>query len=276
MKMIPWIPDFLVTLRAEFQHPEPYSIQDQITVDDIHFLQNLGKNTDQFDKNQLKKKLVDGIATGATRLEKRSCTLGTILILIPEAEPWVRIPWESYWRVIRCLSPKKPVKIYLFASTVRRHFPEIGQPIEPEHINGGLAEQCNPQSIVLYRREESLRTLIHELFHTSCSDPNTSIPWVEADCEAWAEIFLCAFAARGIYSRFIKLFQEQMIYALQQSEKARRHHGVGSPDAYAWRYVTGRLVIWERLGFALPELTSNERSRALQRQSLRLTRKSLS
>lgn len=270
---IPWLPILLEEVTNEFKKVEPVAIQDSPNAEEIEEIKKKGLEPDAFDTLSFKEQLIRELHIGGSWIEKRSCSLGKIFIIHSSQQPWTNPPWALWWRSIRLMSPKKPVKIIIFASPIRRKFPEKDQPIEPKHINGGLAEQCNMQSIILHRREETVRTLIHELLHASCSDPlNQDIPFIEADCEAWAEILLTAVAARGNYTQFLKLFTEQMKYAQKQAYKALVHHGVKTPNDYAWRYLTGRLQVWKRLGFTLPELSSYEIQSAMQMQSLRLTK----
>jgi hypothetical protein len=162
--------------------------------------------------------------------------------------------WNLWWRCVRLLIPSsKKVRILLFGHPKERIAPYKHQPITNEHLNGGSAYQCNPMSIVLYRKEEVSRVLIHELFHASCSDPyHFDTPQIEADTEAWAELFLCGMAAKGKLQPWIRYLREQIAWAVRQAATVEVDHNVHSSGEYAWRYLVGRLAVWRRLGISVP------------------------
>jgi hypothetical protein len=115
--------------------------------------------------------------------------------------------------------------------------------------------RCDPQTIVVYRKEEVTRVLIHELFHASCSDPYTKdTPQIEADTEAWAELFLCGMKAKGQLQPWIRHMREQICWAVRQAAPVQSKYGVRSPNDYAWRYLIGRILVWRRLGIHVPDL----------------------
>lgn len=182
-------------------------------------------------------------------------------------------PPKSWIRIFRILSPDTPVRILWFASETQRIPPPVGMPIEPQHINGGYTKQCDAQSVVIYRKEEATRVLIHELLHASCTDPDiTVLPQIEADTEAWAEVVLTALAAKGRPNVFKELWSEQANYIMKQCKSLMRYHQVRTKSDYAWRYTTGRFERLRQLGLPFPEEDS---IRAVPLKSLRLTLKKL-
>ena len=264
-----WLPIFLKSVENEFSKPIS-SIQDKVTREEMQYILTTGSTEDEFDTLNTKKQFVAGLRKGQMYLEKQSCSLGTIIVIIPKDEPWKSIPWASWWRCIRLLS-KNPVRILIFAATNKREFPAKGQVIEPKHINGGLAMQCDARSIVIYRREEVTRVLVHELFHASCSDPEGPIQLVESDCEAWAELMICAMLARGNYLQFMRHFNEQAKYAVKQAFRVEKYNLVMNENDYAWRYIVGRIGVWKSLGLKVADLKPEEKSRLKEVKSLRLT-----
>jgi hypothetical protein len=151
--------------------------------------------------------------------------------------------------------------------------PLIGQPIQPKHVNGGYTKPCNTDSIVVYREEEAIRVVIHELLHASCSDPyDDDIAFLEADTEAWAEVTLIALKAKGEYRDFLRLWNQQARYAINQAAAAEQYYSITSPKDYGWRYLIGRLERFE--SYNLPLSPPPKSVQPLR--SLRLTPESLS
>jgi hypothetical protein len=170
--------------------------------------------------------------------------------------------WNLWWRCVRViLTKKKRVRILLFGHPKQRLTPLEGEPIQESHVNGGATYPCNEKTIVIYRKEEMTRVIVHELFHASCSDPyDEDTPHIEADTEAWAELVLCAMAAKGKKAPFIKYMNEQLVWSVNQAEFIRIHHNVNSEEDYAWRYLVGRLDVWKSLGIALPQKPNKPKS----------------
>ena len=183
-------------------------------------------------------------------------------------------PPKVWPQLFELLSPEIPVRVLWFASEEKRTPPEPGKPIEPEHINGGYTQKCNAQSIVIYRKEEATRVLIHELLHAACSDPDKPIAELEADTEAWAEVILCAVAAKGVRSVFDILWKKQATYASHQAAVAEKLYGVKGPENYAWRYLTGRLERFHTFGLPCPPLPPSQPS-SQPLTTLRLTCESI-
>lgn len=154
-------------------------------------------------------------------------------------------PPESWPYIFKLLSPSAPCRILFIASPEKRVL---------AHINGGYTSPCNPLQIVVYRAEEATRVLIHELLHATCFDSKglvtsfgnqqvaSDIIQLEAKVEAWAEIILCAFVARGRAREFSSIWKRQLNWAEKQSTL------VDGPDDYAWRYLAGRLEWFQKWG----------------------------
>jgi hypothetical protein len=227
-----------------------------------------------FDTAGLQYKLYEALIEDSASLRKYSSPYGSILIVAENAYPW-KFPFDTIGKILQLFwNPKAlPFRIVFFGSMVERRLPEIGTPVGPEHINGGYTLPCDPGTIVVYRREEVERVLIHECLHASCSDPNVGLAHKEANTEAWAEIIYCALAAGGrntqslFQQRFRSLFDAQMKYAANQAKTLEKYYMVTGSDDYVWRYTVGKLDEWRRLGFDVPA----EGRVSKNRKSLRLT-----
>ena len=264
---LPWVEDFLRPIREEYKRAAPGFKLIQPNEADKTYVQNICKESDPFDTLHLKQDCYQAYTAGKAVLQKCSSVWGEILVLQMNDSPFVP-PWKTWWRAIRVLV-NKPVRILILGHPRARLMPtKPGILIEAEHINGGMAMRCDPKTIVLYRQEELTRVLIHELFHASCSDPyHEETPQIEADTEAWAEMVLCAMAAKGELQPWIRRMRDQITYAVRQAATARNKHHIRSPSDYGWRYVVGRLDVWRRLGIHVPSAITDKRPV----QSLRLT-----
>lgn len=246
--MAAWLPGFLQTVREEWQTPLPPIQEDDPTAAERRYAESQATQ-DRFDTLGLKRSLMNSVKQDLARFRVQRCDLGAVFVI---GEPLSKQEIQDLWHSVRLLSAK-PVRIVLYLSPQTREPPPKGEPVKSEHINGGATMPCDARTITVYRREEWLRVLLHELFHASCSDPyEKPVPYVEADCEAWAELCLCALRAKGNPTRFKGLWTKQLKHAANLSAYLQTHHGVKSPSDYAWRYTVGRLEVWERLGFRIP------------------------
>lgn len=263
----PWVDYFLRPIQEEYRRSPPRFKVTDPTPQDLTYIQTLGQEQDPFDTLHLKRECWDAYQNGTATIQKCTSVWGEIVWLEMKNAPFPK-PWKTWWRAIRLLV-NKPVRIIIFGHPRARMMPvRHGAHIQAEHINGGMAMRCDPQTIVLYRQEELTRVLIHELFHASCSDPyHEATPQIEADTEAWAEMVLCAMAAKGERQEWIRQMREQIEYAVRQAATARTNHHVRSPREYGWRYLIGRLDVWRRLGIHVPSSVTVDRPI----QSLRLT-----
>ena len=105
---------------------------------------------------------------------------------------------------------------------------------------------------MIYRKEEALRVLIHELLHATCTD-NTGdhLPVMEAKTEAWAEVIYCCVLAHGNLEKALRLWNLQSAWIVAQTKKLIHSHNVNESSDYAWRYTVGKaeyLKSWGLLG----------------------------
>ncbi len=247
----PWLCHLLETVKSTVKSPPVAWIHDPYSVSDVDYVKECVESCN-FDTEELQKELYDGFKAGTVALEKKACPYGSVLVLYEKSTPWA-FPYAAVGRVLQLFYRGTPFRLLFFGSQRRRLLPLQGELVEARHINGGYTYPCNPQSIVIYRREEVVRVLIHECYHASCSDPkNMDIPYVEADTEAWAEIVLCALGARGREDNFRRLWKAQSSYAASQAAQLSNLYNVKGPGDYSWRYTIGKLGVWSRLGLTLP------------------------
>jgi hypothetical protein len=245
---LPWSKPFLNQIQDEYNQPPPKYSKSKATDQDLDYIYKIATEDDPFDVDGLKKEAV----SKSIDIFKTSCKYGDIIVLSLLDSPF-EPQWNTWWRAVRLLSPNKPVRIVLFGNSKKRLPPPPSIKIGPENINGGAAMRCDATSIVIYRKEEATRVLIHELLHASCSDPYyKDTPYIEADTEAWAEVLLCAMAAKGNPHAWIRRMREQVDWAVKQASVLYDVYKVRSSKDYAWRYYIGRLEVLRRLGIQIP------------------------
>lgn len=249
MNNLPWIDSFLKPIREEYSSQPPVYTKSEITREDYDYILKNAIDDDPFDKSNLKKATVEALEQNKATVEKTTCEYGEIMIVSMKASPLIPT-WNTWWRAIRLLSPKKPVRILIYGHPKKRTFPQQSTTnIGAEHVNGGSAMRCDPRTIVIHRKEEATRVLIHELFHASCSDPYyKDTPFIEADTEAWAELLLCAMAAKGNPNKWQTLMKQQIDWAVRQAQTLQNKYNVQGAKDYAWRYIIGRIHVWQTLG----------------------------
>jgi hypothetical protein len=264
--MLPLVDDLLKLVRLEYaRKPPPYK-KAELSKKDLDYLLSVAMEQDPFDKNELKKEAITRLLQGTAKVTKTACQYGEIVAISFNDNP-LSLEWNTWWRAVRLLSPKQPVRIVFFGNPMNREFPKSG-PVESQHINGGSTYRCNSKTILIYRKEEATRVLLHELFHANCSDPyRKSTEYIEADTEAWAEILLCAMAAKGEQAKWETLMKKQVTWSLRQSATLRDFYGVRSPADYAWRYAVGRLDVWRAMGIPV----ASEKKKYKRAEKLRLT-----
>jgi len=222
----------------------------------------------EFDKHGLKAKIWAGYKDGTVKLIcKRLPGLARVVAFLPEG---VKEPnWDFWARVFQWFGPAKdPWKVIWFAARAPREFPDPGQDLGPEHVNGGYTTVCSTDGIFIYREEEATRVLIHEMLHAACLDEKGSqwtIPLKEAMIEMWAELVLIALKSRGQTQAAKRLWVKQSHWVSDTNEKAREEHNENDDTDYAWRYLSGRAHMYAEYGIILPA------PRQIEKRSLRFT-----
>jgi hypothetical protein len=245
---------------------------DTVQPRDINALREQATANSHWDVSKIRLNLWESWLAGDRKTtDIRTFSSGPHRVVIIGPSP-INSPPQSWIRIFRLLSPDKPVHILWFASDDKRIPPPVGEDIKPQHVNGGYTERCNAQSVVIYRKEEATRVLIHELLHASCTDPETPfLPHLEADTEAWAEVIMTAIRSHGSQQHFNNFWNIQSQYAISQAAAAEKFYNVKSPEDYGWRYLVGRLESFRKFGLPLPG--SPQKSEPLK--SLRLTHEKL-
>ncbi len=106
---------------------------------------------------------------------------------------------------------------------------EHEKPLSPFNANTGYARPCG--SIVVYRKEEWFKTLIHECFHSFNLDAGLGlshdfgVPALlsEAFSEVWARLILCSLQSTPQQAR--RNLERERQYACAQCAKVLRHYG---------------------------------------------------
>jgi hypothetical protein len=153
---------------------------------------------------------------------------------------------SQFARVLQIMN-NKPYTVFWFLSPELRKFPPKGQVVSARNINGGYCQACRPETIVIYRSEDATRVFIHELMHAACLDDHSKpIPAVEAETEAWAELFYAMLMAKEYGLRPVESWNIQSSWTSGQNKKLREEYNIKGPADYAWRYTVGKEGVWRR------------------------------
>ncbi len=249
--------ELLSIMKAEQARPAPIWKKSQITPAD---LQTIKKESDggPFDTLNIRNHMYNAFADGKAQIFAHESDVGRVLTLTEETtDPTPLEIWGRLMRVFGQANPTKRPQVIWFASRHMREFPAHGQPIEPQHVNGGYCMVCDPGTVVIYRREDATRVLIHELLHGFCTDKPLTATYktehLETETEAWAELILAAAREIGIASPDRKPYPFALTAQLQwvalQNEILRNYHGVHTSADYGWRYTIGKEDALRSLGF---------------------------
>jgi hypothetical protein len=249
-------------VQREFSLPEVVWENSEMNQKDLKFLRDECNKDSEFDPINKRKLMFDAMMNGNLFVVMSKCQYGQVMAVFETMEQMAELPWGLWGRILRLFSEpwRKPFKIFFLANKSLRQFPPGDEPISPENINGGYTYRCDPETIVIYRAEDATRVLIHELQHSCCLDkPENGIDIVEAETEAWAELFYVAILSQGKKYMFKDLLQRQSEWMIKQNRKVRHHMKnpdspilveKGQPDTmeFPWRYTIGKEEVWERWG----------------------------
>ena len=250
---LPWLDILLQNIKEEYQKPKPNIIITEADNRDHEYISRVMNETNSFDSSAFMKE--------ATNYRLRKLISGNHTILSYTNTYNDNAEW---FRVMRCLVKNRPTRVLFFGSEAKRQLPEKNEPVGPININGGYTMPCDTTAIVIYRKEDAERVLIHELLHGVCSDPDLPIAELEADTEAWAEIICMAFKARGEKTKWQRLMKKQVEYSMNQAKYVAKHHRVRDPNDYGWRYINGRLDVWVDLGIRVRKTKTLKKPRTLK------------
>lgn len=197
------------------------------------------------------------------RIVVKECALAKVIVYHTEARD--PTPWALWGKIFQAMGAPKDApkwRIVWFAHPQERVAPAASshggtvaaQKPGPGHINGGYTYPCTHNTVIVYRKEEASRVLLHELLHASCTDdPSLPVEEREARTEAWAEVFLIAILAKGSVEKAERLWTIQADYISKQHAVLTLDYGVKTPADYVWRYTLGREAQFRRLGLTLPK-----------------------
>lgn len=257
-------------------------VRDEPTFEDLEHIKREGNSPSQFDPLGLRKQMTDDLASGKAVLKTKSGPFAKVLAVV---YPDTQIPWKTLGQIFSAFGePKQKAfgspgkgkgiwRVVWFAHPKTRVFPttgELGEAtatenvtqqikaqaidlVQPQHINGGYAYACAPETIIIYREEEVERVLVHELLHASCTDDMSKPEWMrEVLTETWAELFLVGILAQGSMRKAKKLWEIQAQWIADQEAVLVNEYKITKPEQFPWRYTVGRSSVLKALGIPLP------------------------
>jgi hypothetical protein len=251
----------VMNVKMLLETPEPKWLHERPTLDDV---QEFKKQTEKspFDPFNLRSEQWKLLEEKKAELQCLSCPYGKVLWICPfgsKVKPRLRI-----WGRILQWYGNQSRRIFWFPSSSLRRMPQIGEQLNPGHINGGYTIPCDARQIVIYRKEDAERVLFHELSHASCLDNmKESVEMREARTEFWAEMWMVALFSKGSMARAKQLWKHQAQWIVNQNAILRMVYKVTRPQDYVWRYTLGREVIANQVRIPLP-CPSLTRSRSLR------------
>ena len=221
-------------------------IDDTATKDDIDMLIKEAKGDSIIDRVNFRQQMLDRWHSKEVDIFVKELPGRTRVVFLGTQEQFTRIQWDLWARIFQGIG--HPIgRILFYGHPSERFFPESGKPVEAEHVNGGYTNLCSQERIVIYRYEEATRVLLHELLHTACFDKEKGVEDLEANTEAWTELFLCAILSKGKSGTFSSLWLKQCMWIKAQCTILEG--SVNGPQDYAWRYINGKRDILYGLGF---------------------------
>lgn len=246
-------------------------VRDEPTPEDLEHINREGNSPSQFDPLGLRKQMTDELASGKAILKTKSGPFAKVLAVV---YPDTKIPWKTLgqifasfgepkgkskskskgWRVVWFAHPKKRVFPTIEATeNITRQLKNLQGLVQPQHINGGYAYACAPETIIIYREEEVERVLVHELLHAACTDDMSKPECMrEVLTETWAELFLVGILAQGSLRKAKKLWEIQAQWIADQEAVLVNDYKITKPEDFPWRYTVGRSSVLKGLGIRLP------------------------
>lgn len=245
-----WKTPFLDLGHTVWSMPEEFWIDDSPRLSDTERLKQDVTGDSAIDSSDLRSQMVDRWTTNTEGVNLKIKVLPgrTRLLFLGTDDQWSKIPWKTWSRILQAIG--HPIDYVMFyANPQIRAFPTEGEDIQAENINAGYSYICQHHTVVIYRVEEATRVLLHELLHTACFDSELTVEDLEANTEAWTEVFLCAILSKGKPRIFDKLWAQQTDWILRQSAHLHERWNVKTKGDYAWRYTLGRHEVLAKKGF---------------------------
>lgn len=226
----------------------------------------------EFDELKSRATFYELFRSGDLKPVIRQTAHGKVVALLATEAQEREVPWALWSRILRGFAGAGGFyTIFLCAHPALRTFPDHpNTPVRPLHINGGYTYPCDKSCVFIYRAEDATRVLIHELLHAACTDNKAAhLEQMEAETEAWAELFWCAFlSSKGDLKGFKSLVALQSRWMAAQNRRLiEGRHIAPGPQKFPWRYTLGKTEMWRRWGIYRPGGTSIPGSTT----SLRLT-----
>jgi hypothetical protein len=238
-------------ITTEFSFDEPVWESCKNIRSELQFLDEECNKDSEFDPHNRRKKMYEDMMNGYTFVVFQKCLYGQVFAVFETQEQLDEMPWGLWGRIFRLFYDRKgkPFKVFFLANTHLREFPPDGEEIKPQNINGGYTYRCDRETILIYRAEDATRVLIHELQHSCCLDDiEKGLDVIEAETEAWAELFYVGLLSQGKHFIFKDLLQRQSEWMIKQNEKIRKHMKDPASFEFPWRYTIGKEEVWKRWG----------------------------
>ena len=247
-----WKEPFLDLANTVWAMPEEFWIDDSPRLADTELLEKEAAGESTIDDTNLRAEMVKQWKEGSdVNLRVKELPGRTRLIFLGTDLQWSQIPWSMWSRIFQAIG--HPIGHVLFyAHPLMREFPNPIEKIQAKNINAGYSFICQQHTVVIYRFEEATRVLLHELLHTACFDKGLPVELLEANTEAWTEVFLRALLSRGLKKRFVGLWKKQCAWMKAQTEHLQEKWKISSPQDYAWRYTIGRHQVLLDKGYIVP------------------------
>lgn len=249
------LPLILESLLESYRAPRPVARwkKSGATPEDLAAMKREAETGQQFDTLGLKMGVWTKYSQGDYEVHCYECDIARVVALLPKG---VKIPLQDWGEIFQWFGPPKSGKqwkVYWFGATVPRRFPKHGEALTAAHLNGGYTMPCSTAGIFIYRLEEATRVFIHEMLHAACLDPQTEdIQVRESTVEAWAELILIAFKAKGAAPKAAEMWAKQAQWIADTNHRAATSHNVRNASKYGYRYLNGRAAVFASLGIELP------------------------
>lgn len=241
-------------VQEEFQLEPPVFRKSAVTADDRRFMAQECESASPFDPENRRQHMLRHIAEGGGVCEKWTCRYGSVILLLESETQREEIPLGLWARILRlyAIPGTAAFRVFFFGLRHLRQFPPRHEAIKATHINGGYTYPCRHDTIVIHRMEDATRVLLHELQHSTCLDHDDGTDLVEAETEAWAELWHVALLSQGKPQLFHRLLQLQSDWIQDQNERVRDHMKDPTSMEFPWRYTIGKEHVWRRWGILRP------------------------
>ena len=244
-----------LVVQEEFELEPPVFRKGVVTADDRRFMAQECESASPFDPENRRQRMLRHVTGGGGVCEKWTCRYGSVILLLESEEQRAEIPLGLWARILRlyAIPGTALFRVFLFGLRHPRQFPPRHEAIKAIHINGGYTYPCRHDTIVIHRMEDATRVLLHELQHSTCLDhEEDGTDLVEAETEAWAELWHVALLSQGKPHVFHRLLQLQSDWIQAQNERVRDHMKNPTSMEFPWRYTIGKENVWRRWGILRP------------------------